>query len=152
MENSTALSCQHQRGVPAALWTRFFVAMTFDRLLESLVTCPPPWQTSVDFLFFVTNFVLPHMRGAQDLRGSSRPSQLSDYASHAVLKSRERNLGWGPASGVCRHLRPVSLHLSLAPQQKRSIFCTATRSCIRKPQSGRETTRAHDTLHEREPH
>jgi len=68
--------------------------------------------------------------GAQYLRGASGKSQLSDYASNAVPELKARHLGWVPAPGVCRRLRPVSLHLSLDLQQKRSIFCTATRSCM----------------------
>jgi len=68
--------------------------------------------------------------GAQYLRGASGKRQLSDYASHAVPEIKARHLGWVPAPGVCRRLRPVSLHLSLDPQQKRSNFCTATRSCM----------------------
>ena len=36
--------------------TSFFVAMAHDRVLDWMVTRPPPAQTSVDFLIFVTNF------------------------------------------------------------------------------------------------
>ena len=46
----------------AEVRTSFFVAMAHDRLLDWVVTRPPPAQASVDFLLFLTNFVLPRMR------------------------------------------------------------------------------------------
>jgi len=48
--------------------TSFFVAMAHDRVLDWMVTRPPPAQTSVDFLIFVTNFLLPHMRSVGEGR------------------------------------------------------------------------------------
>jgi len=41
--------------------TSFFVAMAHDESLEWLITRPPPGQSSVDFLLFVINHLLPHM-------------------------------------------------------------------------------------------
>jgi len=41
--------------------TSVFVAMAHDELLEWMITRPPPGQTSVDILFFMTNFVLPRL-------------------------------------------------------------------------------------------
>jgi len=49
----------------AGVRSSFFVAMAFDRLLDWLITRPPPGQTAVDFLLFVTNFVLPHMHAVE---------------------------------------------------------------------------------------
>jgi len=48
--------------------TSFFVAMANDRVLDWMVTRPPPAQTSVDFLIFVTNFLLPHMQSVEEGR------------------------------------------------------------------------------------
>jgi len=44
-----------------ALSTSFFVAMSHDRVLDWKITQPPPGQTSVDFLLFALENVLPHM-------------------------------------------------------------------------------------------
>ena len=41
--------------------TSFFVAMAYDRVLDWFITRPPPGQTSVDFLIFLTTLVLPGM-------------------------------------------------------------------------------------------
>ena len=49
----------------AGMRTSFLVAMAFDRLLDWLITRPPAGQTAVDFLLFVTNFVLPHMHAVE---------------------------------------------------------------------------------------
>jgi len=46
----------------AGVRTSFFVAMDHDRLLDWLITRPPPGQTAVDFILFLTSFVLPYMR------------------------------------------------------------------------------------------
>ena len=48
-------------GVP----TSFFVAMDNDRLLDWLITRPPPGKTAVDFLVFLANFILPRMRSVE---------------------------------------------------------------------------------------
>jgi len=42
--------------------TSFFVAMAHDCVLDWMITRPPPGQTAVDFLLFVTSFVLPRMQ------------------------------------------------------------------------------------------
>jgi len=42
--------------------TSFLVAMAHDRLLDWLITRPPPGQRAVDFILFLTSFVLPYMR------------------------------------------------------------------------------------------
>jgi len=39
--------------------------MAFDLLLDWFTTRPPPGQTAVDFLLFVTNFVLPHIHAVE---------------------------------------------------------------------------------------
>lgn len=49
----------------AGVQTSFFVAMADDCLLDWVVTRPPPAQTSVDFLLFMTNFVLPRMHAVE---------------------------------------------------------------------------------------
>lgn len=41
--------------------TSFFVAMSHTGTLDWTITRPPPGQTSVDFLLFVVNRLLPHM-------------------------------------------------------------------------------------------
>jgi len=41
--------------------TSFFFAMAHDRVLDWFITRPPPGQTSVDFLIFLTTLVLPRM-------------------------------------------------------------------------------------------
>jgi len=46
----------------AGLRTSFIVAMAHGCLLDWVVTRPPPAQTSVDVLLFLTHFVLPRMR------------------------------------------------------------------------------------------
>jgi len=46
----------------AGVRTSFFVAMAFDRVLDWFVTRPPPGQTAVDVLLFLTKLNLPHMR------------------------------------------------------------------------------------------
>jgi len=46
--------------------TSFFVAMAHDQVLDWMVTRPPPGQTAVDFLVFVTNFFLPRMRSVEE--------------------------------------------------------------------------------------
>jgi len=46
----------------AGVRTSFFVAMAHDRLLDWLITRPPPGKTAVDLLLFLTSFVLPYMR------------------------------------------------------------------------------------------
>jgi len=48
--------------------TSFFVAMAHDQVLDWMVTRPPPGQTSVDFLVFVTNFLLPRMRTVEEVQ------------------------------------------------------------------------------------
>jgi len=42
--------------------TSFFVAMAHDCVIDWMITRPPPGQTAVNFLLFVTSFVLPRMR------------------------------------------------------------------------------------------
>lgn len=46
----------------AGVRTSFFVAMAHDRVLDWMITRPPPGQTAVDFLLFLTNFLLPQMQ------------------------------------------------------------------------------------------
>ena len=46
--------------------TSFFVAMAHDCVLDWFITRPPSGQTAVDFLLFMTNFVLPRMNSAQE--------------------------------------------------------------------------------------
>ncbi|KAK1868970.1 hypothetical protein I4F81_011452 [Pyropia yezoensis] len=46
----------------AGVKTSFCVAMAHDRVLDWVVTRPPPGQTAVDFLLFLGNLVLPRMR------------------------------------------------------------------------------------------
>ena len=41
--------------------TSFFVAMGHDKVLDWLITQPPPGQSSVDFLLFALAHLLPHM-------------------------------------------------------------------------------------------
>jgi len=48
--------------------TSVFVSMAHDRVLDWMVTRPPPAQTSVDFLIFVTNVLLSHMRSVEEGR------------------------------------------------------------------------------------
>jgi len=43
-----------------------FVAMSHDELLDWMITRPPPDQISVDFLVFMTNFVLPRMSAVEE--------------------------------------------------------------------------------------
>ena len=47
--------------------------MAHDQVLDWMVTRPPPGQTAVDFLVFVTNFLLPRMRSVEE--GLSREDQ-----------------------------------------------------------------------------
>jgi len=42
--------------------TIFFVAMSHDRVLDWKITQPPPGQTSVAFLHFALENLLPHMK------------------------------------------------------------------------------------------
>ena len=58
----------------AGVRTIFFVAMALDRLLDWLITRPPPGQAAVDFLLFVTNLVLPHMHAVQAGRAGDEQS------------------------------------------------------------------------------
>jgi len=41
--------------------TSCFVAMAIDCVLDWFVTRPPPGQTAVEFLWFLTNLVFPNM-------------------------------------------------------------------------------------------
>lgn len=49
----------------AAVRTSFFVAMAHDHLLDWIITRPPPGQTAVDFMLFMTSFVLTRMHGVE---------------------------------------------------------------------------------------
>jgi len=46
--------------------TSLFVAMAHDQVLDWMATRPPPGQTFVDFLVFVTNFLLCRMRTVEE--------------------------------------------------------------------------------------
>ena len=50
--------------VPSSAGARkcFFVAMAHDYVLDWIIMRPPPGQTAVDFLVFVSSFVLPRMQ------------------------------------------------------------------------------------------
>jgi len=48
--------------------TSVFVAMANGRVLDWMVTRPPPAQTSVDLSIFVTNLLLSHMRSVEEGR------------------------------------------------------------------------------------
>eukprot|EP00170_Pyropia_yezoensis_P002558 contig_10748_g2562 len=45
----------------AGVRTSFFAAMAHDSMLDWMVTLPPPGQSSVDFLLFIVNRLLPYM-------------------------------------------------------------------------------------------
>ena len=55
--------------------TSFFVAMAHDCVLDWMITRPPPGKTAVDFLLFVTSFVLPRMRACVAGEWSSEPER-----------------------------------------------------------------------------
>ena len=64
--------------------TSVFVAMAHGQILDWMVTRPPPGQTSVDFLVFMNNFLLPRMRTVEEgLAWEQQPNRCVLVLDHA---------------------------------------------------------------------
>jgi len=63
--------------VSPGMLTSFFAAMAHDKVLDWMVTHPPPCQTAVDFSDFVTNVFLLRMSSVEE--GLAWKDQLDIY-------------------------------------------------------------------------
>jgi len=112
--------------------TSFFVAMSHDAVLDWKITQPPPGQSSVDFLLFTLENLLPHLNAydptlpwsAQDERCVLvlDNARVHDQAAIALLEARgvlvrflpPDRLDFNPiedvfsvgSSWLCRHVEP----------------------------------------------